>query len=120
MRLHKPKNLTDVIMTSSNDITHATSTTMQVSPTAMSTLAHANRHVNLSPCQPPRHYHTSLAMLAAHHLTQLTWTFIIIIIIDNAQEISRLNALGFDDLNGLKKRKKQSKGIEVGRPITLQ
>ena len=26
-------------------------------------------HVNLSPCQPPRHYHTSFATSAAHHLT---------------------------------------------------
>ena len=33
-------------------------------------------HVNLSPHQLPHHYHVSLATLAAHHLTQLTWTII--------------------------------------------
>ena len=40
--------------------------------------------------------------------------------IDNAQKISRLDASGFNDLEGLKKENKESKAIGVDRPKTLQ
>ena len=40
--------------------------------------------------------------------------------IDDAQEISGLNASGFNDIKGLKKKKKQSKEIGGDRPRTLR